>query len=78
MGAGTGGACGTGGTFGGVWLVGSGAVFDIDPVSAVVGTFDSVLIKLAIELWWHRWCDGLSFQVCRGQQSIYFKTINVM
>lgn len=60
---------GTGGTFGGVGLVGSGAVFDVDPVSAVVGTFDSVLVELAIKLWGHGGCvicdvcDGLSFQV---------------
>ena len=62
MGAGAGGVGGTGGTFGGVGLVGSGAVFDVDPSSAVVGTFDTVLIELAFELWRHR-CDGLSFQV---------------
>jgi len=51
------GASGAGGaarTFGGVWLECSCAVFEIDPFSSVVGSFDSVLVELSIEFWGHR------------------------
>ena len=54
MRTGASGAGGTAGTFGGVWLECSCAVFEIDPFSSVVGSFDSVLVELSIEFWGHR------------------------